>query len=389
MTARGFPQRLRELQVPLTGIPLLLCMVAGWSLLALHGREIRSGAFLIGDCPYYASATVSLWHDHDLNLENQLRGGLVVHQKQVALGRGGEWYPKHPILMSVFSIPLYAAFGTAGFLIFNMLMMTLLAVILWAICRLYVSPGTATAAVALVVGGSFLRAYLYDYSADVFSAVLVLGGVFLILKRGNFAGGLVLGVSVLAKVTNLFISLLVLGLLCFRRPRTSVLAAGAGLLPGVALWMLVNLAMFGSPTTTGYDRTIVLQEGAVTTVSHRGFFDLPLLEGIRGQLLDPKAGILTTSPLLLLALPGLVPLFRRHRWDGLLFLGISEFLFLLFSTYRWWFTTRYGPRFLMVPVALTAVPMALALDGFRKTLLSAWEARGAALWASKIRRARG
>ena len=205
----------------------------------------------------------------------------------------------------------------------------------------------------------------------------------------SFAGGLALGVSGLAKVTNLFVSLLVLGLLCFRRPRMSVLAAGAGLLPGVALWMLLNLTMFGSPTTTGYDRTIVLQEGAVTTVSHRGFFDLPLLDGIRGQLLDPKAGILTTSPLLLLALPGLVPLFRRHRWDGLLFLGISEFLFLLFSTCRWWFTTRYGPCFLMVPVALTAVPMALALDEFRKTLLSAWDARGAALWASKIRRARG
>ncbi|MCI0566625.1 MAG: hypothetical protein L0Z52_00360 [Acidobacteria bacterium] len=371
--------------MPWTGIPLLLCMVAGWSLVSLRGREIRSGAFLIGDCPYYASATVSLWHDHDLNLENQLRGGLVVHERQLALGKGGEWYPKHPILMSLFSIPFYVAFGTAGFLLFNTLMMALLAVILWAICRLYVSPGTATAAVALVVGGSFLRAYLYDFSADVFSAMLVLGGVFLILKRGNFAGGLALGVSVLAKVTNLFISLLVLGLLFFRRPRMSVLAAGAGLLPGVALWMLLNFAMFGSPTTTGYDRTIVLQGGAMTTISHRGFFDLPLLEGILGQLLDPRVGILTTSPLLLLALPGLVPLFRRHRWDGLLFLGISEFLFLLFSTYHWWFTSRYGPRFLMVPVALTAVPMALALDGFRKTLLSAWDARGAALPASRSR----
>ena len=166
MTVSGFAQRLRGIQVPWMGIPLLLCMVAGWSLVSMHGKEIRSGAFLIGDCPYYASATVSLWHDHDLNLENQLRGGLVVHERQVALGKGGEWYPKHPILMSIFSIPFYVAFGTAGFLIFNTLMMALLTVTLWAICRLYVSPGTATAAVALVVGGSFLRAYFYDFSAD-------------------------------------------------------------------------------------------------------------------------------------------------------------------------------------------------------------------------------
>ncbi len=385
MTARGFGQRLREIQVPWTGIPLLLCLMAGWSLFSLGGREIRSGAFLRGDSRYYASATVSLWHDHDLDLQNQLLGGLVVHERQVALGTAGEWYPMQPILMPVLAIPFYAFFGAAGFLVFNALAMTLLALILWAICRMYVSPGTATGTVALVGGGSFLRAYLVNFSPDILSAVLVLGGLYLILRRKNLAGGLALGVSVLAKVTNLFVSLLVLALLCFRRPRPSVLSAAAGLLPGVALWMLVNLAMFGSPTATGYDQTIVLQEGVVTTVSHRGFFDLPLLEGIRGQLLDPRAGILTTSPLLLLALPGLVPLFRRHRWDGLLFLGISEFLFLLFSTYRWWSTSHYGNRFLIVPVALTAVPIALALDGMRKSILSAWGAREAAALASRSR----
>jgi hypothetical protein len=364
---------------------MLLCLLGGWSLLAFHGKEMFSGAFLIGDCPYYASAAVSLLHDHDLNLKNQLRGGLTVHERQVALGQGGEWYPKHPVLMSIVAIPFYAAFGTVGFLLFNTLVMALLAVILWAICRLYVSPGTATAAVALVIGGSFLRAYLYNFSPDLFSATLVLAGVLLILKRSNFTAGLALGVSLLAKVTNLFVSLLVLALLCFRRPRTGVLSAAAGLLPGIALWMLLNLAMFGSPTTTGYDRTIVLQGGTITTVSHRGFFDLPLLQGIGGQLLDPRVGILTTSPLLLLALPGLVPLFRRYRWDGMLFLGISEFLFLLFSTYRWWSTSHYGNRFLMVPVALTAVPMALALDAFGKLILSTWWARGAAPMTSRSR----
>jgi hypothetical protein len=380
-----FVQRLGSFRLTWTGIPTLLCLMAVWCLVALHGKDISSGAFLIGDCPYYASATVSLWHDHDLDLQNQLKGGLAIHQKQVALGRRGEWYPKHPILMSVLAIPSYAAFGTAGFLFFNVLVMALLAVILWAICSLYVSPGTATAAVALVVGGSFLRAYLYNFSPDLFAGVLVLAGVLLILKRWNFAAGLVLGVSVLAKVTNLFVSLLVLALLCFRRPRAGALAAGAGLLPGLALWMLLNSAMFGSPTTTGYDRTIVLQGGAITLLSHRGFFDLPLLEGIGGQLLDPRVGILTTSPLLLLALPGLVPLFRRHRWDGLLFLGIAEFLFLLFSTYRWWSTSHYGNRFLLVPVALTAVPMALALDAFGKSIHLMWGARGATPQASRTR----
>ncbi|HMC81744.1 MAG TPA: hypothetical protein VKL61_00760, partial [Candidatus Polarisedimenticolia bacterium] len=104
------------------------------------------------------------------------------------------------------------------------------------------------------------------------------------------------------------------------------------------------------------------ENGVPTTVSHRGFFDLPLWEGVRGQLLSPRVGLLTTSPVLLLAIPGFVILLRRDPWEGLLYLSISEFLFLLFSTYRWWATSHYGNRFLMVPVCLAAVPMALTLE---------------------------
>jgi hypothetical protein len=81
----------------------------------------------------------------------------------------------------------------------------------------------------------------------------------------------------------------------------------------------------------------------------------------------------------------LLPLFRRYPWDGLLFLGISEFLFLLFSTYRWWSTSHYGNRFLMVPVALAAVPMAFTLDALRRSIVSTWGTRGAALPSSRGR----
>ena len=367
----------------LLGWPLLLALVLGWSLVALRGKDFRSGSFLIGDCPYYASAAVSLWHDRDLDVRNQLKGGLEVHQRQVALGRRGEWYPKHPVLMSILSAPFYGLFGVAGFLIFNILVLSLLGAATWSLCHLFVPAGTATAATALVFGGSFLRAYAYNFSPDLFSTLLVLSGILMILKGRPFPGGAALGVSVLAKVTNLFVAILILGFLCFRKPRSAAAVAGAGMIPGLAAWALLNLAMFGSPTVTGYDRTIVLQNGAITTVSHRGFFDLPALQGMRGQLLDPRVGILTTSPLLLLALPGLVPLFRRYPWQGLLFLGISEFLFVLFSTYRWWSTSHYGNRFLMVPVVLAAVPMALTLDALGTSLRSMLPLRATSPQASR------
>ena len=57
-------------------------------------------SFLIGDCPYYAETAISLILDHDLDLRNQLKGGLETHERQISMGARGEWYPKHPILMA-------------------------------------------------------------------------------------------------------------------------------------------------------------------------------------------------------------------------------------------------------------------------------------------------
>lgn len=340
---------------------LLGAALAAGVFACLAGREIRSGAFLIGDCPYYASAAVSLWQDGDLDLENQIRGGLAVHQKQIALGGDGRWVPKHPVLMPVLSVPFYALFGVPGFLVFNVVVIVLLAAAVFATARHYLDPEPALAATSLVLAATFLREYVYNYSPDLLSTLLVLTGLLLVLKQRPLGGGVFLGIAVLAKVTNLFVAALVTGFLLFRRRRDAAWAA-AGLLPGLGAWMLVNLALFGAPTVTGYDRTLVVQDGVAQTVSHKGFFDLPVLEGMSGQLLDPRAGLLTTSPILLLAIPGFVVFLRKHAWDGALLLGISEFLFLLFSTYRWWATSHYGNRFLMLPVALAAVPMGFALQ---------------------------
>jgi hypothetical protein len=335
-------------------------------LLSLMGRPIRSGEFLIGDCPYYASTAVSLWVDGDIDLRNQLKGGLEAHQGQVALGLRGEWYPKHPVLMPVLTLPFYAAFGVAGFLIFNLLDLGTLALVIWGLCRRHVSPGVSTLATSAVLGGTFLRAYVYNYSPDLFSAILVLGGILLLLRERALPAGALLGLSVMAKITNLFTLLMVAAFLLFRPNRRDALRLLSGAIPFLLLLALLDTAMFGNPAVSGYDRTLVLENGSPVTVSHRGFFDLPLLQGIQGQLFSPGKGLVTTSPLLLLAVPGFFRLLRRHSWEGLLILCLWEFTFLLFSTYRWWATSHYGNRFLMVPVALTGVPLAYTLDWIRQ-----------------------
>src|SRR6266850_4745800 len=355
-------------QIDLKGLPLLYTLLTVGLLVALWGKDVRSGAFLIGDCPYYASASVSLWTDGDLDLRNQLRGGLEIHGRQVALGQSGQWFPKHPILISILSLPFYGAFGVAGFLLFNLATVVALTTFLWLLCRRHVTPPIATAATLVLIGGTFLRAYVYNYSADLLSALLVLSALLLVLERSNLSAGLLLGLSGLAKPTNFLSASIVLFFVAARPPRRAVFWLILGLLPALVAGGLLNLTLFGSPLISGYDRTLLLENGVPTTVSHRGFFDFPVWEGVRGQLLSPRLGLLTTSPVLLLAIPGFVILLRRNPWEGMLYLSISEFLFLLFSTYRWWATSHYGNRFLMVPVCLTAVPLALTLERMGQAL---------------------
>lgn len=352
------------------GLPFLVLLLLGVSgiLALLREKEIRSGAFLVGDCPYYASSAVSLWIDGDLDLRNQLRGGLEAHHRQVALGRGGEWYPKHPILMPVLSVPFYALLGPAGFLVFNVLVFLLLGTAMWLLCRRHTPPGIAAAATLLVLGATFLRAYVYNYSPDLFSTLLVLSAILALLERRSWAGGLLLGLSVMAKLTNLFTAAIVGVFLVARRPRREALRVALGVVPALAALALLNTALFGGPMTSGYDRTLVLQDGTPTLVSHRGFFDLPVGEGVLGQLFSKRVGLLTTSPVLLLSIPGFVLLFRRDPWEGLLLLCVAEFIFLLFSTYRFWDTSHYGNRFLMTPVCLAVVPLAFALERIRVSI---------------------
>lgn len=347
-----------------TGVELAILMipVAVWIFFSLAGKDLRSGGFLIGDGPYYAATTLSLWFDGDVALANQLRGGLPVHQKQVALSHDGRLMPKHPILMPLLSVPFFALFGVSGFLIFNVVVMLLLVLVVWGTARTYVGPAAAILATWTVFGGTFLRAYVYGYQPDLLSTLLVLAGILLVVRNRFFAGGLLLSLSGLVKVTNLFVAAVVVIALLFRRPRSHALRTALGMVPGVAAWMLINLMMFGGPLVTGYDRTIVLENGAPHLVSHRDFFDLPILEGMRGHLFHPRVGLLVNSTVLLLAIPGLVLFFRRRRWDAVLFFVVAEFLFLLFSGYRWYASSHYGNRFLIVPVVLAAVPIAFVFE---------------------------
>lgn len=364
---RGAPDRGREASAGArhgadlrlgTALFLALVLIFGARAAALY----EPLTFLVGDCPYYAATAVSLLHDGDLDLGNQLEGGLAVHGRQIALGRDGTWRPKHPILMPVASTPFLLALGMPGLLVFNLLVLGGLGVVLMRLARIAAAPWAAAGAAFLLIAGTYLGRYDYNFSPDLF-ATLVLASGLLALQRGrDRAGGLLLGLAVTAKLTHLFLLPLGVAYAGIRRGGRAALAAAAAAAPPLLLLGALNLALFGSPFVTSYDRNVGLDGGVPVALSHRGLFDQSVWHGLAGELFDPRHGLLPTAPPLLLALPGFILLYRRRPLDALLHLAVAEFLLLLFATYRYWAASHYGNRFLMPVVAVAAPSLALALE---------------------------
>lgn len=342
------------------GAGLLLAVTAFFG--ARAALQYRPLTYLVGDCPYYALTAVSMVHDGDLDLRNQLNGGLEVHGRQIALGRDGQWYPKHPLLMPLAAAPFVLAFGVPGVLLFNIAVLGALAVALMRLARPFAPPWAAAIAAPLLLAGTFLRRYDYNFSPDLFATLVLTLGLAAMVRGRHLAGGTVLALAAAAKLTHLFLlplGVLYAGLRDGWRGAARACAGAAG--PLLALGAL-NLALFGSAGVTSYDRNVVVEDGEAVLVSHRGSFDQDLLRGLGGEMFDRRQGLLPTSPALWLALPGFVLFFRSRPREALLFLAIGEFLLLFFATYRFWATSHYGNRFLMPLVAVSAPAVALAVE---------------------------
>ncbi len=335
--------------------------------LAIVAHGYDGGPYLRGDCPYYYATAVSLWRDHDLDLANQLTGPIASHADSVAIAQDGRVVPKHPILMAIVSSPFIAVFGPRGALAFNLLQFAAALALIFALASEAASPMAAAAATVLVYAGSFLPDYAWNFSPDLFAAVLVVGAAVAARRatRGPgvaFLTGLLAGAAVAAKQP---LALLVPATFMLLRPldRRTIFAALAGLAVPIAALAILDTHLFGRPWLTGYDSILVLRPDGVPAVySQRSTFGGAVLAGLRGQLIDPRHGLLTTSPILVVAWAGWPILSRRSRVLAAYAAGSSVALFLFYGFYDFWSASHYGNRFLMVDVMLAALPLAALAD---------------------------
>ena len=320
-------------------------------------------SFLVGDCPYYRATLLSLLKDQDLDLKNNIERKQYQFSSNVSQGLRGEWYPKHTILMPLAALPFYALWHDRGLLTFNVVQLCLVLMLIWYGARRYTSTALATALTLYYGFGTCLRASAYNFAPDLFSTLLVVAGVVALLSRRAALGGLILGFGVWAKWTNaVFLPVAGLYVLSWRELRPALRFGLAAALPLAGLFAL-NHHMFGSPFVTPYDRVLIREHGKmVLEASHRTFFNMPFWSGLWVQLTDTHLGLIVGCPAVLLSPLGAALLLRRVPLEGALITLSTLAQLAIFAKYEQWWTSSYGPRFLLTSVALSALLVAPVLQ---------------------------
>jgi hypothetical protein len=264
----------------------------------------------------------------------------------------------------VLAAPAYAMAGDAGLLVFNVAQLVALGIVLWALARRCASDVAALAATLLFMFGTLLRPAAYNFSPDVLSTLVFTGGLLALLARSAAVAGLLLGLSVWAKLSNV----LLVGVCAVHAARTwnagELRRGGIALAGALGALGLFHAYAFGAPWVTSYDRVIDRFDAGrpILQPSHRTFFDVPIVVGFWRQLVDPKIGILVSAPPLVVAAFGIAPLLRRAPDVARLLLWIAGVQLLTFAPYRLWHEASFGHRFVMTAIALGVVPCAALID---------------------------
>lgn len=179
------------------------------------------------------------------------------------------------------------------------------------------------------------------------------------------AAGLILGLATLVRPTNILaVGVFALAILAHEANLTlrgpafrAALALCTASTLGVAILLLHNALLFGSPLAFGYPAAA---EGA-KQLNH---FDTPLLTGLYGFLFSPGKSLFIFAPPVILALFGIPALWRRHRGLATLAVTLPLVDLFFFAKYSQW-EGGYcvGPRYLVPAIALLCLGLGPALAG--------------------------
>lgn len=251
--------------------------------------------------------------------------------------------------------------------------------------RTGLGPRGATAAALTLALCTPHRSYSTALWSHAFSAFLVVFGVFLATPAmrsdgaqvheapagisGRFILGLVAGYSITVDYSAAVVSAILLGVVAWSalgkgRPLSfgllckTLLPLGIGASLGVLPALIYNAIAFGSPLRTGYSFHVLWPETrSLFTMYGGAFFD-----GLRGLLIDWRAGLFLYSPILVLGFLFSVR-FGRELGSRRALTVIAPWVIMLLLTSKhatWHGGGAHDARYLMLVMPLFCLPVGYA-----------------------------
>lgn len=361
----GLALALAQARARPVGIPFLP-LAFGVLVLAAGRSHVQVGPQ--GDEPHYLMVADSLLRDFDLGLERDYAEGryAAFHDAPLAphyrvRGRAGAIYSLHALGLSVLILPAWALAGYAGVTVF----MALLAALVASEVRSWVLELLGRPALADALGWlAVLSPPLAHYAGLVFTEIPAALALSLGLRLGRRSEwrareALLVGCAAALlpwlNVRYAPLAAIVVVHALWRRPSPAALGRVLGPCAASAAGLLFyHFTLYGF-----WDPRRVYGRRPELSLS-------TLAEGLPGLLLDQEFGLLVYAPVLVLALPGLVLLFRRDRRLALALLAATAAVVLTAGSWHMWRGGFNPPGRFLVPIAPLAL-LAVAL---------VWEKRG-------------
>lgn len=276
-------------------------------------------------------------------------------------------YASYGIGMSLVMVPLYAmqrGLGVAPDVLVtlaNPLILATCGVVLFRLARaLDLRPGQAVAA-ALAFG---LLTMAPNMSTEVFSEPAVALGCLLAVlgavrwRQGRAHGPWLMGGGVAAAALFRTDSLVLVGVVLLALP---LFLPRPRLVDRRALLGVVIPIAAAAAWIAWYDR---LRYGSVLRIGYPGQgFTAPFFQGLAGLVASPGKGFWWFNPVLVLAVPGLIVLWRRDRAVTAAIVALVIARPLFYARWSSWVGgVVWGPRFLFPWCALLAIPAVLSFE---------------------------
>lgn len=329
--------------------------------------QYQPNLYLHGDGAFYATTNRALldgkldqhghqpasWYEQQLGWNHELDAGW----SNVSLGIRGEFYPKHPLPLPILATPFFFLMGYDGLLAFNLLASVLCLWLAWRIAARYTDPRLAAFVAVFAATVPLFARGAYAYSNDVLYGALIVGAFERYLAAGFGWSGLLFGIAIWCKPTNVVLALPLGAWLVARKQwKAALWMAGMALIP-LGIWLGLNTWMFGGPFATSYNRILVRSGGQSVLLDITDKFSRPLGAGARSILFDEGQGLLPMAAVLLVGLVGLIPLApRAPLLVATIVLTIPAFVFL-HARYDYTYARFFTPW-----AALLVVPLSRLIE---------------------------